>query len=108
MAGSSPRRWMRSVTRPLWGHFREVLVISLFVNLLALAAPVFTLQVYDRVVFYSGLTTLQGLAIGMVVTIEPGVYLPEWGGVRLEDDFLVTRDGCVRLTTLPHDPGAIE
>ncbi|HET6575621.1 MAG TPA: Xaa-Pro peptidase family protein [Fimbriiglobus sp.] len=48
------------------------------------------------------------LAIGNVITIEPGIYLPEWGGVRLEDDFLVTRDGCVRLTTLPHDPGAIE
>lgn len=48
------------------------------------------------------------LAIGMVITVEPGVYLPEWGGVRLEDDFLVTRDGCVRLTNLPHDPGAIE
>ncbi|HVK19702.1 MAG TPA: Xaa-Pro peptidase family protein [Fimbriiglobus sp.] len=48
------------------------------------------------------------LAIGMVVTIEPGIYLPDWGGVRLEDDFLVTREGCVRLTNLPHDPGAIE
>ncbi|MSO89021.1 MAG: ATP-binding cassette domain-containing protein [Rhodospirillaceae bacterium] len=69
MAATSQRRWMRSITRPLWGHFREVLVISLFVNLLALAAPVFTLQVYDRVVFYSGLTTLQGLTIGMVVVL---------------------------------------
>lgn len=48
------------------------------------------------------------LSTGMVVTIEPGIYLPEWGGVRLEDDFLITRDGSVRLTTLPHDPGAIE
>jgi Xaa-Pro aminopeptidase len=48
------------------------------------------------------------LSTGMVITIEPGVYLPDWGGVRLEDDFLVTREGCLRLTTLPHDPGAIE
>lgn len=48
------------------------------------------------------------LTTGMIVTIEPGVYLPEWGGVRLEDDFLITREGSVRLTTLPHDPGAIE
>lgn len=52
---------------------------------------------------------------GMVVTIEPGIYIPAgpegkppgWGGVRIEDDFLVTKDGCVRLTTLPRDPGAI-
>lgn len=47
------------------------------------------------------------LEAGNVVTIEPGVYLPGWGGVRLEDDYLITKDGAIRLTTLPHDPGAI-
>jgi len=44
---------------------------------------------------------------GMVVTLEPGVYIPEWGGVRVEDNFLITRDGAIRLSTLPHDPRAI-
>jgi Xaa-Pro aminopeptidase len=45
---------------------------------------------------------------GMVVTIEPGVYLPGWGGVRIEDDILVTPDGWERLTTLDRDFASAE
>ncbi len=40
---------------------------------------------------------------GMVITIEPGVYLPGWGGIRIEDDVLVTRSGHECLSTLPRD-----
>src|SRR5262249_37626335 len=43
------------------------------------------------------------LEAGMVITIEPGVYLPGWGGVRIEDDVLVTRDGYPLLPSLPRD-----
>lgn len=45
----------------------------------------------------------RGLQPGMVVTVEPGIYLPGWGGVRLEDDILVTKDGREVLSHVPKE-----
>ena len=41
------------------------------------------------------------LQSGMVVTVEPGIYIPGWGGVRLEDDVLVADTGAEILTKSP-------
>lgn len=41
---------------------------------------------------------------GMVITIEPGIYLPEIGGVRIEDMILITQEGYEDLTQRPKDP----
>jgi Xaa-Pro aminopeptidase len=44
---------------------------------------------------------------GMVFTVEPGIYIPGWGGVRIEDMVLVTENGCEVLTGLSKEIGVI-
>jgi Xaa-Pro aminopeptidase len=48
-----------------------------------------------------GRRSTETLRSGMVVTVEPGVYLSGVGGVRIEDDVLITARGWRRLSTLP-------
>ena len=49
----------------------------------------------------------QVLAENMVISVEPGIYIPDIGGVRHSDTVLVTADGYERLTTHPDDLSAL-
>lgn len=61
--------WLEEILIPLHSIKKQLYLLSFVINLLALAVPIFVLQVYDRVVFHNGLTTLQGLAIGIAIVL---------------------------------------
>ncbi len=57
------------------------------------------LEVHEPPFIKTGNTEL--LKNGMVFTVEPGIYLPNLFGVRLEDNVVVSKDGYINLATLP-------
>jgi len=38
------------------------------------------------------------LEAGNVITVEPGIYIPDWGGIRIEDSVIVSKEGCEIIT----------
>lgn len=59
------------------------------------------LEVHEEPYIRSGNDAV--LDVGMTFTIEPGVYLNGKGGIRIEDDMVITAHGCESLSTLPRD-----
>src|SRR5690606_21817498 len=69
-AGDLPRtHWFWSVVRRFWGNYSHVAVAALVVNLLALAAPLFVMNVYDRVIPNGAIPSLIALAFGLGIAI---------------------------------------
>lgn len=52
----------------------------------------------------AGRTSKDVLQPNMTLTVEPGIYIPGWGGVRLEDLVVIQEDGVQVLTSSPKDP----
>lgn len=106
MSEFKSKHWLRPFLTSLGPTFREVLAMSLFVNVLALAVPVFVLQIYDRVVFHAGFSTLQGLVIGMAVVLVFDYILRQSRArvlqtVAARADVLVGRRMFEKLMALP-------
>lgn len=62
----------------------------------------FGLEIHEKP--YLSSRSSDTLEVGDIVTVEPGIYVPEKGGLRLEDDYLIVKDGAVCLTkALPQE-----
>lgn len=68
-AHKDPRKWFWRVIGEIKGQYLKVILASVIVNLLAVAAPLFTLNVYDRVLPNSAFSTLWVLAVGMALVL---------------------------------------
>ena len=69
MSSASNREWVIPVIAPFREVVKELLVASFVVNTLALVAPIFTMQVYDRVIGHNSMDTLIGLSMGVLLVV---------------------------------------
>lgn len=82
--GLKSDHWFWSVMLEHRGLYRDVIYASLFVNVLALALPIFTMNVYDRVVPNAAFETLWVLAIGVFIAVMADVGLRVMRGYFLD------------------------
>ena len=83
--------WLRAIIFSSKAQLRGVILVSFFVNLLALSVPVFVMQVYDRVIFHGGLNTLYGLIAGIIFVLI-FEYVMRQGRSRIFQAFAVKLD----------------
>ncbi len=67
---SSGENWFWSAVTPLWPNYLQVLIAAALINILALASPLFIMNVYDRVLPNKAIPTLWVLAIGIAIAIS--------------------------------------
>jgi len=98
--------WLQDILRPLKGAYRQVAIIATSINLIALFASVFALQVYDRVIQKGGLVTLTALCVGMVFALIFDQILRKGRGILLRRvgvriEAAIAKEVYKRLTQLP-------
>ncbi|MEL6962368.1 MAG: ATP-binding cassette domain-containing protein [Pseudomonadota bacterium] len=101
-----PTTFIALALHPLFKNIGELALLSLVINVLSLAVPIFVLQVYDRVVFHGGLTTLSGLVIGVIIALSFDFVLRQARSRLIQRIALGVDVGLIRmvldkLTNLP-------
>lgn len=104
--GAEPSTVWAIVRGAAWSLMAQLAAMSVFINLLTLAVPVFVLQVYDRVVPHAGFETLKGLLIGILLLIGFDFILRQARGrvlqmIALRTDIALSRRLFARLSGLP-------
>lgn len=104
--GDEPTDWLHDLLLPLRPAYKQALMLSFLINLIALGTAVFSLQVYDRVVGHGGYSSLVALTVGMLVAIGfdhvlrgGRAVLLQRTGVHIEAE--IARRAFDRLVGLP-------
>lgn len=98
--------WFEQIMIETESPRRQAVYFSIFINFMALAVPIFTLQVYDRVIFHAGLTTLQGLSVGIFAILGFDFLMRKARGnlfraASLHADVLVSHKLFTHVMSLP-------